>query len=72
MKYLLMMHTPRGGGEYEYVHWAPQDWAAHLDYWRGYEARLPNVLARADEVLNVAKLAGPLCITANSSHQDLV
>jgi hypothetical protein len=29
-------------------------------------------LARADEVLNVAKLAGSLCITANSAHQDLV
>jgi len=55
MKYLLMMHTPRGGGEYEYVHWAPQDWAAHLDYWR----RLNAELAAAGEFVETVALTEP-------------
>ena len=45
---------------------------AHLDDWRGNKASLPNVLARPDEVLHVAKFAGPLRIPSNTSHQDLV
>lgn len=32
MRYMLMMHAPRGTGEYEVSGWAPQDLKAHMDF----------------------------------------
>ena len=32
MRYMLMMHAPRGNGEYAVGDWAPQDLKAHLDF----------------------------------------
>jgi hypothetical protein len=55
MKYMLMMHAPRGSGGYEYVHWAPEDWAAHLEYWR----RLNAELAAAGEFVETVALTEP-------------
>ena len=32
MRYMLMMHAPRGTGEYQIAEWAPQDLKAHIDF----------------------------------------
>ena len=32
MKYLLMMHMPRGTGEWEIFNWPPQDLEAHMEH----------------------------------------
>jgi hypothetical protein len=32
MRYMLMMHAPRGTGEYQVSDWAPQDLKAHIDF----------------------------------------
>ncbi len=32
MKYLLMMHAPRGTGDYEIYTWNPEDRKAHLEH----------------------------------------
>ena len=32
MRYMLMMHVPRGTGEYAVTDWAPQDLKAHIDF----------------------------------------
>jgi hypothetical protein len=32
MRYMLMMHVPRGTGEYQVGDWAPQDLKAHIDF----------------------------------------
>ena len=32
MRYMLMMHAPRGAGEYQVSDWAPQDLKAHIEF----------------------------------------
>jgi hypothetical protein len=32
MKYLLMMHAPRGTGDYEIFSWSPEDFEAHMEH----------------------------------------
>jgi hypothetical protein len=32
MKYMLMMHTPRGTGDYQIYSWTPEDFKAHMDH----------------------------------------
>jgi hypothetical protein len=32
MRYMLMMHAPRGTSEYQVSEWAPQDLEAHIDF----------------------------------------
>ena len=32
MRYMLMMHAPRGTGEYQIGDWAPQDLKAHMNF----------------------------------------
>jgi hypothetical protein len=32
MKYLLMMHAPRGTGDYEIFSWSPEDFQAHMEH----------------------------------------
>ncbi len=32
MRYMLMMHAPRGTGEYQVSDWAPQDLKAHIEF----------------------------------------
>jgi hypothetical protein len=55
MRYLLMMNTPRGDGEWEHKQWAPEDWDAHMDYWRALNADL----AAAGELVEIHALAEP-------------
>ena len=40
MRYLLMMHAPRGSGGYEIFDWAPEDFQAHMDFLNRYNADL--------------------------------
>ena len=55
MKFMLMMHTPRGTGEYEYHDWAPGDWQAHMAYWD----RLNRALTESGEFVKVLALTPP-------------
>ncbi|MDB4948448.1 MAG: YCII-related protein [Gemmatimonadetes bacterium] len=55
MKYMLMMHTPAGTGEYQHGEWKPEDWTAHLAYWD----RLNKDLAEAGEFVHVRALTPP-------------
>jgi hypothetical protein len=32
VKYMLMMHAPRGTGEYQISSWSPDDFKAHMDF----------------------------------------
>ena len=32
MKYMLMMHAPRGTGDYQISDWSPQDFKAHMAF----------------------------------------
>ena len=55
MRYLLMMHTPAGTGDYQYTTWPPEDWEAHLDYWR----TLNRGLTESGELVSVQALTAP-------------
>ncbi|HEX6368491.1 MAG TPA: YciI family protein [Longimicrobium sp.] len=55
MKYILMMHTPRGTGEYQYHDWPPAAWQAHLDYW----GDLNRSLTESGEMVEVRALTPP-------------
>lgn len=34
MKFMLMMHAPRGTGEYQIDDWKPEEFKAHIDFMR--------------------------------------
>lgn len=40
MKFILMMHAPRGTGDWDIFHWTPQARAAHEAYWQKLNADL--------------------------------
>ena len=40
MRYVLMMHVPRGQSEYQHTSWAPDRWRAHMEYWHQMNAGL--------------------------------
>src|SRR5687768_13564112 len=52
---MLLMHAPRGTGDYQHSAWDPADWQAHLDYWR----RLNGELTRSGELVGVEALSAP-------------
>jgi hypothetical protein len=55
MKYVLMMHAPRGTGTYEIFDWPPEDFEAHMEYWN----RLNRDLVEAGEWVDVLALTPP-------------
>ena len=56
MRYILMMHTPRGDGEYDILtSWTPKDLEAHLDYWHN----LNRALIDSGEMVGVEALTPP-------------
>jgi hypothetical protein len=55
MRYLLMMHTPRGSGEYQHHSWSPDRWQAHLDYL----VRLNTQLGELGELVGIEALTAP-------------
>jgi hypothetical protein len=40
MKYMLMMHTPRGTGEYQVANWSPDDFKAHIAFMHRFNKEL--------------------------------
>lgn len=55
MKYMLMMHAPRGNGEYQVASWSPEDLQAHI----GFMHRLNQGLAASGELVGAEGLAAP-------------
>src|SRR5581483_1510375 len=55
MKYMLMMHAPRGTGDYQINSWPAEDFAAHIDFMR----RLNKDLVESGELVSVEGLAAP-------------
>jgi len=40
MRYMLMMHVPSGGGDYQINNWSPEDFRAHIDFMHRYNKEL--------------------------------
>jgi hypothetical protein len=55
MRYMLMMHAPRGTGEYQVSDWAPQDLRAHIDFMH----RLNRELTDRGELVAAEGLSPP-------------
>src|SRR5262245_17044066 len=55
MKYMLMMHAPRGNGDWAVTKWPPQDFKAHIDFMR----QLGKQLHEAGELVAAEGLASP-------------
>ncbi|HKO91137.1 MAG TPA: YciI family protein [Polyangiaceae bacterium] len=55
MKYILMMHAPRGTGDWDIFQWASKDIEAHIAYWNS----LNQELRKAGELVSVEALAKP-------------
>ena len=55
MKYMLMMHAPRGTGEWSVGQWTPEALKAHIDFMH----RLNHDLTEAGELVDGQGLAGP-------------
>jgi hypothetical protein len=55
MKFMLMMHAPRGNGDYQINHWKPEDFRAHIQFMRN----LNKGLAEAGELVGAEGLAPP-------------
>lgn len=55
MRYMLMMHAPRGTGDYQVNAWSPEDLRAHI----GFMQRLNQELTEAGELVGAEGLAPP-------------
>ena len=55
MKYMLMMHAPKGKGDWEIFNWPPQDLKAHIDFMH----RLNKELIDAGELVGCEGLTEP-------------
>ncbi len=55
MRYMLMMHAPRGTGDWQVFNWAPEDFKAHVDFMR----RLNRELTDAGEFVDAQGLDAP-------------
>jgi hypothetical protein len=55
MKYILMMHAPRGTGEYQVADWTPDDFKAHIDFMHKFNAEL----TKTGELVGAEGLAAP-------------
>jgi hypothetical protein len=55
MKYMLMMHAPRGTGEYQITGWSPEDFQAHMAFMH----RLNQELTKSGEWVAGEGLAPP-------------
>jgi hypothetical protein len=55
MKYMLMMHAPRGKGDWQVLDWPPQDLKAHIDFMMN----LNKDLTASGELVGAEGLAGP-------------
>jgi hypothetical protein len=55
VKYMLMMHAPRGTGDWQVTEWPPEDLRAHI----GFMKRLAEDLSQAGELVAAEGLASP-------------
>lgn len=55
MKFILMMHAPRGTGDYSLVNWRPEDFKAHIEFMK----RLNKELKESGELVGAEGLAPP-------------
>lgn len=55
MRYILMMHAPRGTGDYEISKWSPEDFQTHMAFMH----RLNKELTQSGEFVSVEALAAP-------------
>ena len=55
MRYMLMMHAPRGSGEYQVTKWSPDDLKAHIAFMH----RLNKELTESGELVGAEGLAAP-------------
>jgi hypothetical protein len=55
MKYLMMMHVPRGTGDYEIYRWSPEDFNAHMAFLN----RFNRELTESGEWVDVLGLTQP-------------
>ena len=55
MKYMLMMHAPRGTGIYQINSWAPEDFRAHMEFMH----RLNREITDAGEWVDAQGLTPP-------------
>jgi hypothetical protein len=55
MKFILMMHAPRGTGDWAVANWAPEDLKAHIAFMK----RFGKGLSDAGELVSAEGLAGP-------------
>lgn len=55
MKYMLMMHAPRGDGDYQVQGWSPEDFRAHI----GFMLDLNRELTSTGELAAAEGLAAP-------------
>ncbi len=55
MRYMLMMHAPRGTGDYKIDSWSPDDFKAHIDFMH----RLNRDLTASGEWVDGQGLAAP-------------
>ncbi len=55
MKYMLMMHAPRGTGDYKINDWSPEDFQAHMAFMHG----LNKELTESGEWVDGQGLAAP-------------
>jgi len=42
MRYMLMMHTPAGTGDYQINDWSPEDFKAHIAFMHAYNKDLTD------------------------------
>ena len=55
MKYILMMHAPKGTGDWAITDWDPKDFQAHMDFMH----RLNKDLTQSGELVGCEGLAEP-------------
>jgi len=55
MKYMLMMHAPRGAGDWAIANWPPADLKAHIEFM----IQINKELTAAGELVGAEGLAGP-------------
>ncbi len=55
MKFMLMMHAPRGTGDYQIMQWKPEEFRAHIQFMKDWNAELRE----AGELVGAEGLAPP-------------
>ena len=55
MRYMLMMHAPRGTGDYQVNSWSPEDLKAHIAFMRALNRELTD----SGELVGAEGLAAP-------------